>query len=61
MTKAESEMSIAFSRENSLDYQISNQIAMMTAHDDHVAIGLQIQHKPLNERDWKRETRNWLR
>lgn len=51
MTKAESEMSIAFSRENSLDYQISNQIAMMTDHDDHVAIGLQIQHKPLNERD----------
>lgn len=54
MTKAESEMSRALSRENSLDYQISNQITMMTHH----AIGLQIQHKQLNEGVLKRESKN---
>lgn len=57
MTKAESEVSIAFFRKKSLDYQISNRITMITHH----AIGLQIQHKQLNEGDLKRESKNRLR
>lgn len=47
MTKAESEISIAFSREISLDYQISNQITMMTDHDDQVS-RCSRSHRPAN-------------